>query len=114
MRFCPKCGTRLRLKQVKLDRGAAMTYVCDNCGFSDKAGKTVTMSTEEELLEVPTIKVLGEKEGKLNALPTTRIECPKCGYGEANWWFLQTRGGDEPTTQFYRCLKCSHTWRSYA
>ena len=49
MKFCPKCGTRLKLKQVKLDKGSVMTYVCDNCGFSDKAGKTVTQTTEEEL-----------------------------------------------------------------
>ena len=30
------------------------------------------------------------------------------------WWMLQTRSADEPTTQFFRCTKCQHTWRNYA
>ncbi|MGH9996735.1 MAG: transcription factor S, partial [Nitrososphaeraceae archaeon] len=25
-----------------------------------------------------------------------------------------TRSADEATTQFYRCTKCSHTWRNYS
>lgn len=48
------------------------------------------------------------------SLPTIKIDCEKCGHGEAVWWMLQTRSADEPTTQFYRCTKCSHTWRNYA
>jgi DNA-directed RNA polymerase subunit M len=115
VKFCPKCGTRLKLKQIKNEKGvASITLLCDNCGFSDKAGKTVTQANEEEYQETGTIKVVGEKEAKLSTLPTTKIECPKCGHDEANWWFLQTRSGDEPPTQFYRCLKCNHTWRSYS
>ncbi|MEK6870559.1 MAG: zinc ribbon domain-containing protein, partial [Thermoproteota archaeon] len=43
-----------------------------------------------------------------------KIECEKCGNDEAVWWMLQTRSADEPTTQFYRCSKCRHTWRNYA
>jgi len=114
LKFCPKCGTRLRLKQVKSDKEVMITYLCDNCGYANKAGKTVTQSTTEELAAAAPIKVVGDKESKLNTLPTTKIECPKCGHDEASWWFLQTRSGDEPPTQFYRCLKCNHTWRSYS
>jgi transcription factor S len=115
VRFCPKCGTRLKLKQIKSDKGAVtIANLCDNCGYSDKAAKTVMQVTEEELAGVPSIKVIGEKEAKLSTLPITKIECPKCHHDEANWWFLQTRSGDEPPTQFYRCLKCNHTWRSYS
>ena len=74
MKFCPKCGTRLKLKQVKAEKGGAtITLLCENCGYSDKAGRTVTQATEEELTDVPTIKVVGEKESKLSTLPTTKI-----------------------------------------
>ncbi|MBI3841406.1 MAG: transcription factor S [Thaumarchaeota archaeon] len=114
MKFCPRCGTRLKLKQVKGPREVTITNLCDNCGYSDKAGKSVRQITEEELTSVNPIKVVGDKEAKLNSLPTTKIECPKCGNNEAMWWFLQTRSGDEPPTQFYRCVKCNHTWRSYS
>jgi transcription factor S len=92
-----------------------MTYLCDNCGYSNKpSNQTVKQTTEEELSNANQIKIVGDKEAKLNSLPTTKIECPKCGHNEAFWWFLQTRSGDEPPTQFYRCVKCNHTWRSYS
>jgi len=92
-----------------------ITYYCVNGDYTSKAGKTVIQSTEEELsANSGQIKVVGDKEAKLNSLPTTKIECPKCGHSEAFWWFLQTRSGDEPPTQFYRCVKCNHTWRSYS
>lgn len=92
-----------------------LIYLCENCGWKDpKTEKTLTQMTEEEVAGPMQIKVVGDKEAKLNSLPTTKIECPKCGHNEAFWWFLQTRSGDEPPTQFYRCAKCSHTWRSYS
>jgi transcription factor S len=102
------------LKEDKTSRVKTITYLCDNCGYSNKAGKTVMQTTEEELSISNPIKVVGDKEAKLNSLPTTKIECPRCGHNEAFWWFLQTRSGDEPPTQFYRCAKCNHTWRSYS
>jgi DNA-directed RNA polymerase subunit M len=114
LKFCPKCNTRLKLKQVKGPHGVIITDVCDNCGFTGAARKTVTQATEEELAAAAPIKVVGDKESKLNTLPTTKTDCPKCGHDEASWWFLQTRSGDEPPTQFFRCLKCNHTWRSYS
>jgi len=104
----------MKLKQVKGPKELSITYICDNCGYSNKAGKTVTQATEEDLVNVAPIKVVGDKENKLTSLPTTKIDCPKCGNNEAMWWFLQTRSGDEPPTQFYRCMKCNHTWRSYS
>ena len=91
-----------------------MLYKCENCGFSKKTENSVTQATEDELVSVAPIKVVGDKESKLSTLPVTKIECPKCGHNEAMWWFLQTRSGDEPPTQFYRCVKCNHTWRSYS
>ena len=95
MNFCPDCDTRLTPRQVQLDDDLLTAEACDNCGYYKKI--TDINSGDEG----PT-------------LPTTQANCPKCDGREAFWWLLQTRGGDESTTQFYRCTKCKHTWRVYA
>lgn len=98
MQFCPKCGIRLK-------KG-----VCSKCGYSE----TEKQETKKESAGIDkSFMVLEETDGK-EALPTIKIDCEKCGHTEAVWWMLQTRSADEPTTQFYRCIKCNHTWRNYA
>jgi DNA-directed RNA polymerase subunit M len=89
--------------------------VCDKCGFTEDSGGA-TSPALELIEEEPssTMKVLGDKEDKIKTMPTTQVECPKCGHNTAFWWFLQTRSGDEPPTQFFRCEKCAHTWRQYS
>lgn len=110
MKFCPRCGTRLRLKQIKNGENVVLSLQCDRCGFTSPVEEPITKS--EAGPPEDQIKVVGE-EVDVKPLPTTEAECPKCGNRDAFWWMLQTRGGDEPTTQFYRCTKCSHTWREY-
>jgi len=104
MKFCPKC--EVRLKQASTDSGLS----CPKCGYSEK-GKKQRRQVKAE--SSSTINILDENERK-ETLPTIKIECAKCGHGDAVWWMLQTRSADEPTTQFYRCTKCSYTWRNYA
>ncbi len=53
------------------------------------------------------------KENK-EALPVTDKECPQCGNEKSYWWTMQTRSSDEPETRFYKCVKCSYTWREYS
>ena len=111
MKFCPKCGTRLRLKVQK----PSSILVCDKCGFTEES--SASSAAQPEIIEEDdpaTMKVLGDKEDKIKTMPTTQIECPKCGHNTAFWWFVQTRSGDEPPTQFFRCEKCAHTWRQYS
>lgn len=88
--------------------------VCEKCGYAT-AGETAKGKTVKKASRAGTtsIKVLDD-DSNIEPLPTTSAECPKCRHGTAVWWMLQTRGGDEPTTQFYRCVKCNHTWRHYA
>ncbi len=42
-----------------------------------------------------------------------KAECPKCHFNEAQTYYLQTRSGDEGSTQFFLCLKCGNKWRDY-
>ncbi len=104
MKFCPTCEVRLK----KSDSGLQ----CPKCGYS-KGGSKDAKKVKEEEESVSEFNVLEESEGK-ETLSTIKIDCGKCGNDEAVWWMLQTRSADEPTTQFYRCIKCGHTWRDYS
>ncbi len=102
MKFCPNCEVRLK----KSDSG----LTCPKCDYTEGSTSTTKKVQEEDVSE---FNVLEESEGQ-ETLPTIKIDCGKCGHDEAVWWMLQTRSADEPTTQFYRCVKCNHTWRNYA
>ncbi|WOV93685.1 MAG: transcription factor S [Candidatus Nitrosoabyssus spongiisocia] len=104
MKFCPICSSRLK------NNGTALA--CIKCDFTEgivskDKSEIKTKNTTSEF------NVFDEKD-KDESLPTISIECEKCGNDQAVWWMLQTRSADEPTTQFYRCVKCKHTWRDYS
>jgi DNA-directed RNA polymerase subunit M len=46
-------------------------------------------------------------------MQTIKMKCEKCENNEVFVWQVQTRGGDEASTQFMRCTKCGHTFREY-
>ncbi|MHC3130182.1 MAG: transcription factor S [Candidatus Bathyarchaeota archaeon] len=113
MEFCPECGMRLISSREKDGEKVTVQIVCPKCGYkkpgkhsADDAAKTIKRSPKES------ITVIG-KEHQIRTLPTTRIACPKCGNNHAYVWQVQTRGGDESSTQFFRCTKCNHTFREY-
>ncbi|MDG6933807.1 MAG: transcription factor S [Nitrososphaerota archaeon] len=113
MDFCPKCNSRMKPRQIKIEDKAVIALVCPKCGYSSNMPDQKGVEISDEA-STASIKVVGDEADKLKTMPVTTIECPKCGNMEAQWWFLQTRSGDEPPTQFYRCTACGHTWRQYA
>ena len=115
MKFCPKCDSRLRNRQEE------QTLTCLKCGHiivaENNVGNTSTASIVSTVSNYDytddTLKIM-DSDKQIEGLPSTNIECPKCQNNLAFWWMLQTRSADEATTQFYRCTKCSHTWRNYS
>ena len=103
MKFCPNC-------EVKLKKGDSGLQ-CPKCDYVEGKETKQTKKTVQE--HESQFNVLAQNE-TVEALPTIKIECEKCGNDEAVWWMLQTRSADEPTTQFYRCSKCRYTWRNCA
>jgi DNA-directed RNA polymerase subunit M len=104
MKFCPKCGTALT--PIKKDKKIVLT--CIKCGY-ETTQKLKAVSKIQH--EKENIVVIGKEEEKIRTLPTMKAECPKCGHSEAFYWMVQTRGADESSTQFFRCVRCGYTWR---
>ena len=111
MEFCPNCGSLLVTKKTETE----VTLVCAKCGYvkgadlkaeSKVGGKVIKHNLQEQMT------VIG-KEDQVSTMPTMRMECPKCGNMLVFVWQVQTRGGDEASTQFFRCTKCKGVWREY-
>jgi DNA-directed RNA polymerase subunit M len=116
MEFCPECGSVLKPEKVEGDDGVTVMLVCPKCGYKKpmvgrrvkpRVGKVIKHDIKQR------VTVIGREEQKINTLPTLKVECPKCGNNLAYVWQVQTRGGDESSTQFFRCTKCNHTFREY-
>ncbi len=108
MQLCKKCGSLMLPKKVK----NVVKFICPKC-------KTNVVSREKELklkqsIEKDPMDVIPVFEKRAEALPKIKMECPECGHNEAAWWTRQTRSSDEPETRFYKCMKCSYTWREYS
>jgi len=103
--FCKKCGMIL----VPIKKGKNTYLQCRSCHKKVKADVR-SLKISEELTKTTGVTVL---ETNTTLLPMTTMECLKCGNGKAYFWLQQTRSADEPPTQFFRCVKCKHTWREY-
>lgn len=104
MKFCPKCNSYMKPR--------VGGYTCSKCGYSENATVKIVENAEGAASEV--MKTVDKTDTQ--GASTVDEECPKCGFKKAYWFMQQTRGGDEPTTRFYRCASpsCGHTWREYA
>lgn len=101
MEFCPRCGSVLIEKRKK--------FGCARCSYTAK-GK-VKIESSEQLKEKKEVTVIKGKE--TSVMPVVFAVCSKCGHKEAYFWTSQTRSADEAETKFFKCVKCSHTWREY-
>lgn len=102
--FCDNCGALIMGK-----KGEEVN--CPSCGKVKKAKSVLTISKKVERKEELEIVDTSNDGSEIN--PLTDVECPECGHKKAFYWTRQTRAGDEPETQFYKCEKCKHQWRKY-
>ena len=102
--FCPECGSILRPKE----RAGKKVLFC-SCGFS-RFPNEESAEIKESVAAAKKIEIVEQVE----IHPKIRIRCEKCNNGVAYYWTRQTRGADEPETRFFKCTKCSYTWREYA
>jgi len=105
MEFCKKCGGMVVPKKVD----KKIVSYCRSCGEKSRAEAELKLSEKVEKKE----KIVTLSEVK-EELPITDNQCGNCGNMKAYWWMQQTRAIDEPPTRFFRCTKCSYSWREYS
>ncbi|HLC91258.1 MAG TPA: transcription factor S [Candidatus Nanoarchaeia archaeon] len=103
--FCSDCGSILRPKE----KGGKKILYC-SCGFTKEMESESKTEIKEQVKSVKKIEVIENVETH----PKIKIKCEKCNNNVAYYWTSQTRGADEPETRFFKCAKCSYTWREYA
>src|SRR5271157_7834 len=112
--FCPNCEDLLRPARSTQDPLKKVLKRM-NCGYEQNIEpsepKRRTGIQEDRLRKAQPVIDDGESKGNPNLIVV--VLCPKCGHDKAATWQVQTRGGDEPSTHFYRCVKCGCTWREY-
>ena len=109
--FCPECSSLLRRRNLE-----GKAFLACRCGFEqeseiDHGEIQKNIKKKKDALSENLIVV--SEEDKISVHPKVMRECPKCKHNEAEAWQEQTRSGDEPSTSFFRCLKCKNTWREY-
>ena len=113
MEFCPECGCRLEPRKGE----GSTVLACIKCGYVKQAAGNRDQAKVVKVIlpkSQPFMTVISEEEQKIKTMPTLRMECEKCGNNTVYVWQVQTRGGDEASTQFMRCTKCGHTFREYS
>lgn len=92
---------------------------CSRCGHELSPNTSGRQTTFSKVIRHGEKDKMAVVDGEKFAIPPTavliknEVRCPKCEYNEVYAWQIQTRAADEPSTTFYRCAKCGHTWREY-
>jgi len=105
MNFCPKCGS------ILVPRKGEKVMKCGKCNYKIRSKSNVVIKEKINLAREDRIEVV---DRKVEVLPKTDQDCPKCRHNKAYYWTVQTRAGDESETRFFECTKCSHRWRDYS
>jgi DNA-directed RNA polymerase subunit M len=112
MEFCPNCGSRLEPKRTD---GTSFVLCCAKCSFTKQPIDRKAEARTGAVLQPkpkPFMTVVAQSD-EVNTMTKIKKQCEKCGNMEVYVWQVQTRGGDEASTQFMRCTKCGHTFREY-
>ena len=103
MHFCPVCGNLLLLEESL----SGMKFSCSTCTYSHGIAKRYTNKVKTKRKEMD--DVLGGAEAWEN-VDKTSADCPYCGNDMAYFKQIQIRSADEPSTVFYKCVRCMKQW----
>jgi len=104
MKFCPKCGSILKVMQS----GEKKVLAC-SCGHNENSSSILKISGKAN--DSMNHKRMDVVERNDSTHPITQVACPKCDNDKAEYWTQQVGPSDEAETIIYRCTKCKHSWR---
>jgi DNA-directed RNA polymerase III subunit RPC11 len=96
--------------------GSLVRYYCQTCPY------TYAIQSEEQTLvhplplperKGPTAKGVEDDvfKSRQSTMAQVTIICRRCKHDKAYFEQRQIRSADEPTTLFFKCVKCNHGWR---
>jgi len=109
--FCPECSSLLRKKKIN-----GIYLLACRCGYEEENishEADLKKKIEKKKYAMRKSLIVIKEEDKIIVHPIVSKYCPKCNHKEAEAWQEQTRSADEPSTSFFKCIKCKHTWREY-
>lgn len=103
--FCPYCGMMLLLE----GETGTFRFFCQTCPYVSDISHRLVRDVAIERKKVDDIMTLDQWKN----VDKEKVDCPKCGNGEAYCRMSQTRSADEPMTIFYKCTndQCQNNWR---
>ena len=129
MIFCPFDGTLLSIVspfetvggvhcEIDYTVEPRVRLVCACCNYThfvplkNAQGKPTlgAIRTVEAFEPKKVDDVLGG-EAAWDTAPQTDAVCPECDSRRAYYMEIQIRSGDEPSTKFYKCVKCKAHWK---
>ena len=115
LQFCEKCGNMLFPKK---DEEGKIQLICRKCNITIEnttIGDSYKLKREVEHQTHLEERLVIDEEYIAKAYPKAPQgwKCPKCGSERAIYYQLQLSRGDEPMTNFIKCVRCNHTsrWR---
>jgi DNA-directed RNA polymerase III subunit RPC11 len=103
MHFCPLCGNLLLLEEDV----NGMRFCCPACPYMHSLKRKYTSHAKIKKKQLD--DVLGGEDAWQN-VDKTAARCPQCSFDQAYFMQIQIRSADEPSTTFYRCVRCSKQW----
>ncbi len=107
--FCPECSNLLRKRKAN-----ERSFLVCKCGYQHEIldnNLKIQKSVQKKKKDLEKNLVIISEEDKISVNPITKKECPKCHNKVAETWQVQIRSSDEPSTHFFKCVKCKYTWR---
>jgi DNA-directed RNA polymerase III subunit RPC11 len=103
MHFCPLCGNLLLIEEA----ASGMRFCCPTCPYHHDINQRYSKVIKTQRKEVD--DVLGGADAWEN-VDRTSARCPHCNNDQAFFMQIQIRSADEPSTTFYRCVRCHKQW----